>query len=271
MEGGRLKDEFVSFLSEVVRNLLPPIDPISGRPGSGNWHGLLFDGNPVWRPYFEMMACMLHAQVDNPDDRTARMILSSAPSSTRYAVVTLNYDTVIESTYDFLVKSFRVKDVIPLATKDYDPSWRSLQLAKLHGCAQAGTIVPPTWRKGSGDVVQAWKLAHHLLRDANQIRIVGYSLPVSDSYIRYLLKSAMGFSSDLKKVDIINNDRSRIEPRYRDFIDFNNLRFHDGDLQFFFRLMADRVGRNSRGLGFKDSMLFGGLEEVHENFFKALI
>lgn len=271
MKGDPLKKEFVDFLSAVVKHLLPPLGENDGRPGCGNWHDVLFNQNPDWKPYLQMLGCLLNAELVNKGDSSARLLLSGSPSPARYAVVTLNYDTVIESAYLHLTSSFQTERIPKLSMGEYDPTWQSFQVAKLHGCADSGTLVPPTWRKGSADVVAAWKLAFNLIRDANHIRIVGYSLPLSDSYIRYLLKSAIRSSLDLKRIDILNQDRQGLEPRYREFIDFPNLRFRGERLQTLFNFLADALDGRSHHTrrGFTDPLRFDQLEPAHEKLFSS--
>lgn len=271
MKGDPLQKEFVDFLSAVVKHLLPPLDESDGRPGCANWHQVLFNQNPVWKPYLQMLGCLLNTELTNKDEGSVRLLLNGIPSSARYAVVTLNYDTVIESAYRYLTTSFRTAGVPKLSMGEYDPTWQSFQVAKLHGCADSGTLVPPTWRKGSADVVAAWKLAFNLIRDANHIRVVGYSLPVSDSYIRYLLKSAIRSSVDLKRIDILNQDQQGLEPRYREFIDFPNLRFQGERLQALFDFLSNALDGGSRHTlrGFNDPLRFDQLEPAHEKLFSS--
>jgi hypothetical protein len=49
-------------------------------------------------------------------------------------------------------------------------------LAKLHGSADSGVIVPPTWAKGTHRrIAPTWKKAFEVLENSNQIRFIGYS------------------------------------------------------------------------------------------------
>lgn len=74
----------------------------------------------------------------------------------------------------------------------YDKDNSNPVLAKLHGSIDTD-IIPPTWNKSeisNKKILDAWELAHKVLIEANYIRIIGYSLPSTDTYIKYLLRSA---------------------------------------------------------------------------------
>jgi len=271
MKGERLQDEFVRFLSDVIKSLLPPIEPVSGRAETGNWHHFIFGNNPMWKPYCEMVACMLNLEMRKANQGDPRLIWSRLPTRDKYAVVTLNYDMVLESAFSHVLGSFHAKSLVALEKKTYDPSWGKFQLAKLHGCAEEGNIIPPTWRKGSSEVIEAWKLAYNLIRDANQIRIVGYSLPVSDSYVRYLLKSAIRDSANLKNIDVIVYDSdASVEKRFREFIDLKTFRFKnvlfEALLTLLSRLLEDYPRRHG---GIPSAMPFDQLEHAHQSLFAS--
>ena len=61
-------------------------------------------------------------------------------------------------------------------------------LAKLHGSVDTGEIIPPTWNKqmSSPKIRDAWRAAFYLLEHANHVRVIAYSLPQADNYIKYV-------------------------------------------------------------------------------------
>ena len=66
-------------------------------------------------------------------------------------------------------------------------------------------ILPPVFNKMNTPVVDTvWRRALEVLRQAKQIIIVGYSLPKTDIYMQYFLKSAVGPNSDLSKIIVFN-------------------------------------------------------------------
>ena len=66
-------------------------------------------------------------------------------------------------------------------------------------------ILPPVFNKtDSPKINSVWKAALSILRHAKNIVIVGYSLPKTDIYMQYFLKSAVGPNSDLQKIIVFD-------------------------------------------------------------------
>jgi len=92
-------------------------------------------------------------------------------------------------------------------------------------------IVPPSWNKNSyhGSISKVWQLASEKLSKAKNILIVGYSLPESDSFFRYLfalgtlgatrIRNIVVVNPELKNGDVDNRFKSMIgesiQPRYK--------------------------------------------------------
>jgi hypothetical protein len=71
--------------------------------------------------------------------------------------------------------------------------------------AKTPLILPPVFNKmKTGVVDNIWAGALKVLRSAKHIIIVGYSLPRTDIYMQYFLKSAVGPNKDLQKVIVFN-------------------------------------------------------------------
>src|SRR5690606_29593289 len=112
-----------------------------------------------------------------------------------------------------------------------------------------------------------WKNAFRLLKEANHIRFVGYSLPVADSYIKYLLKSSVVEAPHLKSIDVICLDSDgNTESRYDDFFEFNNYRFKNGSVVDYLNELKDQV--DSRRHEKKDFISTACLEKAHKSFLK---
>ncbi len=82
-------------------------------------------------------------------------------------------------------------------------------------------ILPPVFNKMSDSVNSAWATALTRLREAQNIIILGYSLPSSDIYMQYFLKSAVGPNQDLRRIFVFNptlhknnQDASDLKARY---------------------------------------------------------
>jgi hypothetical protein len=137
------------------------------------------------------------------------------------------------------------------------------RLIKLHGCVSDGQIIPPTWRKGASDgLARQWAAARDVLSQANHLRVVGYSLPVSDSYVRYLLKATLSGAPHLKSIDVLTLNPED-EVRYRSFITFRDMRFRTRNaadyLRYTFVPNARRLVRAERPYDFFEF----DLEEQH--------
>lgn len=66
-------------------------------------------------------------------------------------------------------------------------------------------ILPPVFNKmDSAKINMVWKAALEILRNAKNIIIVGYSLPKTDIYMQYFLKSAIGPNSNLQKIIVFD-------------------------------------------------------------------
>ncbi len=139
-----------------------------------------------------------------------------------YSVITLNYDLVLEKTAQYISSNSVNSANIQFTRANYiDESQKSPYLAKLHGSVDnpAG-LIAPTWNKNIGeDFVKDWRRAFESLGEANYIRVLGYSLPDNDAYVRYLLKTSILKSRNLKGIDVLCLDLDgTAEDRYRKFI-----------------------------------------------------
>lgn len=67
-------------------------------------------------------------------------------------------------------------------------------------------IVPPTWAKGGQSEVlrPVWSKALDAMREAGRIFIIGYSLPSTDQFFRYMLALALAANETLDRVIIVN-------------------------------------------------------------------
>jgi len=82
-------------------------------------------------------------------------------------------------------------------------------------------IVPPTWNKNSyhGQLSNVWSRAAHELATAENIFIIGYSLPETDSFFRYLYALGSESTARLRNFVVINKDNSgTVEGRFRQLI-----------------------------------------------------
>ena len=67
-------------------------------------------------------------------------------------------------------------------------------------------IVPPTWAKGGQSELlrPVWSQALKAIREAGRIFIIGYSMPSTDEFFRYMLALALASNEGLDKVVVVN-------------------------------------------------------------------
>lgn len=189
-----------------------------------------------------------------------------------YGVISLNYDLVIENSLKLIHARLAAKvgEYLKFAkTREELEGGDCLAFAKLHGSVEPMTIIPPTWNKvASEEVRKSWSLAYALLADATQIRFLGYSLPTTDNYVRYLLESAVLKSRHLKRIDVICLDdvQKTVESRFRSAITFHGLRFYSGDIRRYLSQIRGLTRSNTLQREPGRIMKFDKIENFHEHF-----
>ena len=213
---------FVTYIEDVINRYTPPLRVSTN--GQGNWYAH-FASSPLETRYVAFVAALLGVKLRISQD--GKQISSDVSESEdfSYGVVTVNYDLVLERAAAGLKDVFgspRSFATSRAALGDY-----TVPLAKLHGSVGNGDIIAPTWNKAlRKNMEESWILAHKILSEANHIRIIGYSLPKSDSYVRYLLMSAALESENLKSIDVICLDPDgSVKENYDEFIEFPSYNF----------------------------------------------
>lgn len=264
--GRKLKRAFLRYISDVVESFTPQF-PSQSDGWPGNWHGNIFRsaGTPG-RFFGYFVASLLHARLE-AGKHIVPLTLKQSASSVQYSVVTLNYDTVLENLAAYLTGSFQ-GDFPGFSSPGEGGGARGTLLAKLHGSAATEIIVPPTWNKSvTRKLLPAWNAAFKALYQANQIRIIGYSLPTADSYVKYLLRAAAIEAPHLKRIDVLclDDSKSSVYGRYSEFVDFQNFRFVKGRTEEYmkgvYNATVSRTQISDPGLE------FNRLEDAHETFF----
>ncbi len=182
-------------------------------------------------------------------------------------LITLNYDIILENALTYL-NSFTGIDMEFTETCDGEINYDKVYLAKLHGGVNT-EVVPPTWNKYVNKYfVKTWGLAYKLLSDANKIIIIGYSLPETDNYIRYLLALSAVNSFNLKSIDIICKDNSGVVfNRYKKYmnIEDDRISFYNTTTEYYLGFFNNFPLYYSRKNGDEQDTQFSvGL--AHSNF-----
>ena len=120
-----------------------------------------------------------------------------------------------------------------------DPA-RTLYQTECSQCQESALrpfIVPPTWNKASysEDLVPIWRTAREELAKAARLFIVGYSLPRTDSFFKYLLALGLSENDSLQEIILIDPAEGDVgeslKGRYLEFIapffDTNSFTFWD--------------------------------------------
>jgi len=224
---------FKKYIVDVVKYYTPDIKGTTRTPG--DWLGNIFGGQNPLRDYGIFIACLLNLEFHVFGSGTKHDAIIREDIKKTYSIVTVNYDLVIENICELITNCTNTDSIKKkfLGFSDNESDKSILKYAKLHGSIDSENIIPPTWNKGihKEDIKSIWKLAYKVISEANYIRIIGYSLPLTDSYVNFLLKSAVVNSGNLKNIDVICLDPdSTVYEKYKEFIDFKNFRFKSSNV-----------------------------------------
>ncbi len=80
-------------------------------------------------------------------------------------------------------------------------------------------IVPPTWNKAGygAELTPVWTAAYQEIKEAARLIIIGYSLPDTDSFFKYLLALGVAENGSLQQIIVVNPDKEAHQ-RYQNFI-----------------------------------------------------
>ncbi|HKP51014.1 MAG TPA: hypothetical protein VJ183_00015 [Chloroflexia bacterium] len=285
LKGRRLRESFTQYIADVITHYTPEMADYINLPG--NWYDFLFGSEAKWSAYGQFVGALLNLRVwhlptgySSPMTYKDLVIGSIAQPNVRYSIVTLNYDLILEKVCDFINANYTIYTIkepiafstsIDIAHKESSPEYEgpvTASIAKLHGSIQTHAIVPPTWNKNVyPDIVPAWQLAYRVLADATQLRIIGYSLPTADAYIKFLLKSAIKENRRLKAIDVICRDRAgSAKARYSEFITFNDYNFINADVSEYLQTHKQIYEHTVRPVDLAEGIAINKLEEAHAKF-----
>lgn len=197
------------------------------------------------------------------NDKIFDLNLERIKSENRYDIISLNYDTVLENILSKVSERCAESKSIGFSRTNIDND--CVRYCKLHGSIDTNTIIPPTWAKVlQKDIKKDWIDAHTIIKNANHIRIIGFSFPNTDSHISYLFKSAIIENDNLKKIDIICLDdrQGSIKEKYSKMFCTSKIRFIDGNVGDYFKMII-KMSRTPEGIRDCSS----SLERAHEAFF----
>lgn len=246
------RQKFIEFISAVIDYHTPKLNSAILDYNPRNWHYDIFQTHNYWGLYLRFFSGLLGAHYNNISYNSTgnidrkNIVVKFNRCDSAYSIISFNYDLIIEQSLSHLNAHFFCSNKTFFGTK----SSSDIKFAKLHGCISDKSIVPPISIKIIPEQIRKnWILAYSEIAKANEIRILGYSLPSSDNYIKYLLKSAISSSSNLKKIDVICLDsNAEVKNRYDEFIAFKKYRFKNDDvssyLQSFGTFDEEREGNS---------------------------
>ena len=257
------KDAYLTYLRDVVMAFTPLFVE---RPQEAAWQDFVVSETPGVSDYAAFTASVFGLKLVRSREAGQIFFATGRCKDTpTYGIITLNYDLILEHTASLLNSVLS-----PSPKLRFAPSIEELDrggtvaLAKLHGSVEPLTIIPPTWNKVANEEVKnAWRLAYRLLAEATQIRFMGYSLPISDTYVRYLLTSAVLESSHLKAIDSICQDNGGVKTRYKNLNTFYKFRFADCNIRRYLEALRKVAARSRRTDGAVASIEFDHLELIH--------
>jgi len=271
--GKKIRRDFLKYISDVISFYTPQLKPYQGEL-PGNWYDFIFGDDKLLSYYGYFVANLFNLEIVvrklQDYGRLVRQFIIRPCNliSTRYAIITLNYDVVLEEFCNFINNQYNNEDKISFNRETPPGDWTTPPLAKLHGSVDIDLIVPPTWAKGTTPrVTPIWKNAYQILRESNHIRFIGYSLPIADGYIKYLIKSAVVHAKHLKSIDVICLDPDgSVKTRYEDFIKFAYCRFANDSTYEYLMMLHDINKKKTHTIDQNLPYKMNVLEHVHETF-----
>lgn len=269
---------FIEFLKDVISFYTPKPPPLNLQ--YSNWWTAPFRNAHKFTEFVTFTANLLNLQarkhIENELGLTRESLQTSyivAPEA-KYGVISLNYDRVLELAAELFCSPESPSAQCQFRTqfRDVTTQSRCTPLAKLHGSIELNNIIAPTWNKSLSDpLTEVWQGGLTMLRDANAIRIIGYSLPVGDSYIKYLLKAAIIETPNLKRIDVLCLDGDgSVRKRYDELISFPYHRFANSTTEDYLSTVHSLA---TNTVDQRDTFQYNQLEKAHEAFFstKALV
>lgn len=266
-----LKKSFVTFIADVIKHFTPSME-IKPLDSLDLFWCNIFPGRKE-NLYASFLGSLFNLNINITYYKSGRRnfrILKDDKLNFDYSIITLNYDMVLEILCDLYNKLSEGKSISFKNSISSKENNNMIYLAKLHGSIEHENFVPPTWNKTiDQNIEKDWKLAFYLLKNANHIRILGYSLPETDTYIKYLLKASVVSAEHLKSIDVIclDDEKNSVKSRYDTFIEKRYYRFANKNIMNYFGLIADSFNNFMLPKEGTSILKLDQLEKAHKQFF----
>jgi hypothetical protein len=169
--------------------------------------------------------------------------LHESPSAGPSTFITFNYDLVLERALTTLSRPYGLGFGHAIVAKSNDAvashyvSAAPVQILKMHGSVnwllkadesiemynsyedlrqlgQAPYLIPPTWRKSFSSTTQAvWAAALQAIENATRLVVIGFSMPATDAYFKYLLAAGLRRNVSLREIVFLDPNKDAIESR----------------------------------------------------------
>lgn len=110
LRGEERSDVFVRFLCDVIRKTSPDWHPFAGSLAS-NWYDQMWGRGSLVHPYGDFVGSLLGLGLRG-SPRSPRVVDSFGHTQARYAVITFNYDRVLESLCENAADFFGESDAV---------------------------------------------------------------------------------------------------------------------------------------------------------------
>jgi hypothetical protein len=273
LDGSNRKERFINFIKDVIETSTPPIPVVDKSDRSIKDWTKIFTPDQTWQGYCSFIASLNHAAFFDFKAAAGRNAIGVKllDSDVNYSILTFNYDLVLENICIFLNHSFSWPNECLSVSGKLNANKKGIELprlVKIHGSIDSGNIIPPTVNKGlyGNELPPTWREAYNILVKANEIRIIGYSLPQTDSYLKYLLMASIDRLNDLNQIDwIVRDKEGEVEKRFNEFVRFKNKRFKKADVSNYLGSLFGYTFNQP----LNDKAKFDKLELAHEEFMRG--
>lgn len=275
-----LLDDMKLYIADVVNNFLPSKIqrslPIEKTDLPDDWILRIYPDKKLKEyGYFFLNQLNLNIWLESDYNQWKFRYEKNDEPIHNYSIVTFNYDLVFESLEKILLSNLPpsnegLQKFIKNNSKD-----GIYELIKLHGSSDnPKSIIPPTWNKiQSEERRNYWKKAHDLLSNASEIRVLGYSLPTSDTYFRYFLMCCLKDSKNLEKFTVLTLDNDDVvKNNYKNFFDENTelLEFYSADIYEYLLNIYQAFEKNLLNNTWDKGFSTFGVEEGHKDFISKI-
>lgn len=137
VDGNKLSKAFTSYIADVISFYTPQMKPYDGGALPGNWQDFVFGSSGALNKYGYFVGNLLRMSFNQREkvkalpgsDAREFHVSVNKNDPTRYAVLTLNYDLVLENVVSFVNNHFVADETISFKKAEYDPDWESSHLA----------------------------------------------------------------------------------------------------------------------------------------------